>query len=155
MMIPNTGQKGNRLKPEERAKARRKAFHPLGLKSGGIHGLKPKVGKWAGSGVLAGGLGKLPLDAFEKLSRAWHGGRVSFFRPPPGGSTRHEFHEASITEDIGPAPCASAAAAVSAANEYMVLHYVIGLLGGTPYHLTLRDGELGSCPSPKLGNEDS
>ncbi len=48
-MIPNTGQKGNRLKPEERAKARRKAFHPLGLKSGGIHGLKPKVGKEIGA----------------------------------------------------------------------------------------------------------
>src|SRR4051812_21037456 len=54
-----------------------------------------------------------------------------------------------------PASDVSAEAAVSAANEYMLLHYVIGLLGGTPYHLSLRDGELWIVPmvltSPAYG----
>ena len=53
------------------------------------------------------------------------------------------------------APGASADAAVIAANEYMLLHYVIGLLGGTHYHLSLRDGELWIVPmvltSPAYG----
>lgn len=53
------------------------------------------------------------------------------------------------------APGASAEAAVSAANEYMLLHYVIGLLGGTPYHVALRDGDLWIVPmvltSPAYG----
>jgi hypothetical protein len=53
------------------------------------------------------------------------------------------------------APGTTAEAAVIAANEYMLLHYVIGLLGGTPYHLSLPTGELWIVPmvltSPAYG----
>lgn len=49
----------------------------------------------------------------------------------------------------------TAEAAVVAANEHMLLHYVIGLLGGSPYHLSLPTGDCWIVPmvltSPAYG----
>jgi hypothetical protein len=49
----------------------------------------------------------------------------------------------------------SAQRAVVAANEHMLLKYVIGLLGGTPYHVSLPDGDVWIVPmiltSPAYG----
>jgi hypothetical protein len=40
----------------------------------------------------------------------------------------------------------TAEAAVIAANAHLLLNYVIGLLGGTPYHLSLPESELWIVP---------
>jgi hypothetical protein len=78
----------------------------------------------------------------------------SFAHLPKGGSTMSST-KPRPRMTLAPAPGASGEAAVRAANEYMLLHYVIGLLGGTPYHLSLRDEELWIVPmvltSPAYG----